>query len=136
MHVGPRGVDFLHEHESPLRALQELRGTLRCNQQAFPAWLAEMRAGLLALDEKVAAEARGVDVKVVIDQEKNEGEKSEIDRLVAGHVPTFTDGRHHTAHNKVMIIDHRLIFTGSFTLSPGANGPKLNFALPATNASS
>src|SRR5262245_56037927 len=29
--VGPRGVEFLHEHESPLRAIQELRGTLRCN---------------------------------------------------------------------------------------------------------
>src|SRR5947208_10537229 len=26
--LSPRGVDFLHEHESPLRALQELRATL------------------------------------------------------------------------------------------------------------
>jgi phosphatidylserine/phosphatidylglycerophosphate/cardiolipin synthase-like enzyme len=65
----------------------------------------------------IAAKVRGVDVQVVIDQDKNEGDKSEAERLVAGHVPTFTDARHHTAHNKVMIIDHRLIFTGSFNLT-------------------
>jgi hypothetical protein len=71
--VGPRGVDFLHEHESPLRALQELRGTLRCNQQALPAWLAEMRAGLLVIDEKVAAEARGWSERLRALEERVEG---------------------------------------------------------------
>jgi phosphatidylserine/phosphatidylglycerophosphate/cardiolipin synthase-like enzyme len=65
----------------------------------------------------VAAQARGVDVRVVIDHEKNDGEKSEADRLIAGHVPTFTDSQHHTAHNKVILIDHRLIFTGSFNMT-------------------
>jgi hypothetical protein len=54
----PRGVDFLHERESPLRALEELRSTLRLNQQAVPAWLAEMRGGLQALDERLTADAR------------------------------------------------------------------------------
>ena len=65
----------------------------------------------------VAAHARGVDVRVVIDQGKNDGEKSEADRLVAGHIPTYSDGQHHTAHNKVILIDHRLIFTGSFNMT-------------------
>ena len=65
----------------------------------------------------VAAQARGVDVQVVIDQDKNDDSKSEADRLIAGHVPTFSDAQHHTAHNKVILIDHNLIFTGSFNLT-------------------
>jgi hypothetical protein len=54
----PRGVDFLHEHESPAVALHEFRETLRLNQQAVPAWLAEVRATLQALDDRLAADAR------------------------------------------------------------------------------
>ena len=65
----------------------------------------------------VAAHQRGVDVRVVIDSGKNDGEKSEADRLIAGKVPTFSDAQHHTAQNKVILIDHRLIFTGSFNLT-------------------
>lgn len=65
----------------------------------------------------VSARNRGIDVKVVIDASKNDGDKSEADRLVSGKVPTYSDAQHHTAHNKVIIIDHRLIFTGSFNLT-------------------
>jgi hypothetical protein len=54
----PRGVEFLHQHESPVRALEELRHTLRLNQQAVPVWLQEVRADLHALDERLAADAR------------------------------------------------------------------------------
>src|SRR5262249_4250908 len=39
----PRGVNFLHEHESPLRALEELRGVLQAAESAVPVWLAEMK---------------------------------------------------------------------------------------------
>jgi hypothetical protein len=48
----------LHEHESPVHALHELRDALRANQQAVPVWLADMRAGLRALDDRVAADAQ------------------------------------------------------------------------------
>ena len=54
----PRGVDFLHDHQSPAAALHELRNSLQLNQQAVPVWLAEMRAGLHALDERLAADAQ------------------------------------------------------------------------------
>lgn len=54
----PRGVEFLHDRESPLIALQELRSTLRLNQQAMPVWLTEMRGALQAMDERLAADAR------------------------------------------------------------------------------
>ncbi|HTU89840.1 MAG TPA: hypothetical protein VMF69_07075 [Gemmataceae bacterium] len=54
----PRGVEFLHERESPLYALHELRSTLQLNQQAVPAWLGEMSGALQAMDERLAADAR------------------------------------------------------------------------------
>src|SRR5947209_11072643 len=53
----PRGVEFLHENESPTRALQEVRDALRVNHEAIPVWLAEMRASLRALDDRLAADA-------------------------------------------------------------------------------
>src|SRR5262245_43999985 len=56
--ITPRGVDFLHEHDSPLRALRELRSALRANQQAVPVWLDELNVGLRDLEERLSAEAR------------------------------------------------------------------------------
>jgi hypothetical protein len=53
----PRGVEYLHERESPLCALQELRLTLQVNQQAIPVWLTDMRGALRAMDERLAADA-------------------------------------------------------------------------------
>lgn len=54
----PRGVEYLHERESPLCALQELRSTLQLNQRAVPLWLMEMRGALQAMDERLATDAR------------------------------------------------------------------------------
>jgi hypothetical protein len=54
----PRGVEFVHEQESPAAALRELRETLAANREGVPAWLAEMRASLQALDARLAADAR------------------------------------------------------------------------------
>jgi phosphatidylserine/phosphatidylglycerophosphate/cardiolipin synthase-like enzyme len=65
----------------------------------------------------VAARQRGVDVRVICDKRKGDDDRSQTDQLLEGGVPTFVDGRHHTAHNKVIIIDHRLLFTGSFNFT-------------------
>ncbi len=54
----PRGVDYLHEHESPVHALHELREALRANHLASPVWLADMRTGLRSLDDRLAADAQ------------------------------------------------------------------------------
>jgi len=54
----PRGVDFLHEHQSPVRILQELLNNLRANQQAIPLWLAEMHSGFQALEQRLAVDAQ------------------------------------------------------------------------------
>jgi hypothetical protein len=53
----PAGVDFLHDRESPAAALHGLREVLRLNRQGVPAWLAEVRATLRALDDRLATDA-------------------------------------------------------------------------------
>jgi hypothetical protein len=53
----PRGVGFLHEHESPVRALEDLHQVLKTTQAGVPAWVAEMRQSLTALGDRLAADA-------------------------------------------------------------------------------
>jgi hypothetical protein len=52
----PRGVEFLHRHESPVQALHDLRAILRANQDAVPVWLAGLRAAWTAMEERLTAE--------------------------------------------------------------------------------
>ncbi len=53
----PCGVEFVREHESPIRALQELRVALEATQGSVPAWLADMRRDLEALSTRLTEEA-------------------------------------------------------------------------------
>jgi hypothetical protein len=54
----PRGVEFLHEHESPIRALEHLRDTLRLNEAAIPVWLSDMKREVGAMAERLEQDAR------------------------------------------------------------------------------
>src|SRR6266404_1516178 len=49
----PRGIEFLHDHESPVQALHELRDVLRTTQTGLPGWVAEMRQTLAAQGERL-----------------------------------------------------------------------------------
>lgn len=68
----------------------------------------------------IGAQKRGVEVKVVLDSKKDDQGKAQLDRLLNAEVPTYADGRHSTAHNKVIVIDHAVVITGSFNLTPDA----------------
>jgi hypothetical protein len=56
----PRGVAFLHDHETPVRTLEELRAALRQTQQGVPAWLAELRQTLDGLSSRLTEEVQSV----------------------------------------------------------------------------
>lgn len=52
----PRGVEFLHEHESPIQALRDLHAVLQANRDALPLWLGEMQGELRALGQRLTDE--------------------------------------------------------------------------------
>lgn len=73
----------------------------------------------------IAAKRRGVDVKVITDKEQARRiPTSLISKIAAEGVPVFTDAKHTSAHNKVMVIDAgnagAIVITGSFNFTQAA----------------
>lgn len=56
--ITPAGVNFLHDHDSPLRALTDLQELLQTNQQALPIWLAGMQNSLLQLSTRLSQDTQ------------------------------------------------------------------------------
>lgn len=54
----PRGVNFLNEHESPLRALEELRMALQTAEASVPVWVADMRQKLQHVAERLTEDSQ------------------------------------------------------------------------------
>jgi hypothetical protein len=54
--ITPKGLEFLLDSESPVRALDELRAALAGNQQGLPAWAAQMQERIDDLSKQFAAE--------------------------------------------------------------------------------
>lgn len=52
----PGGVEFLGAHESPRRAVEQLRAVLQAAREGLPAWQQEVRAELKALADHLAQE--------------------------------------------------------------------------------
>ena len=59
--VTPRGVDFVLQHDSPARAMDELRDTLQLNAQQLPVWVAELRQELDGLSRAHARRGGSAD---------------------------------------------------------------------------
>jgi len=87
--------------------------------QAFSFTHAEIAGAL------IRAERRGVDVKVIADEEQIDLiDHNVIPQLVEAAIPVFTDAEHAAAHNKVIVIDAvakvPVLITGSFNFTHAA----------------
>jgi phosphatidylserine/phosphatidylglycerophosphate/cardiolipin synthase-like enzyme len=68
----------------------------------------------------VDAFRRGVRVQVLLDKSNRTEKYSAADFLAHANVPTFIDAKHAIAHNKIMILDHTTVITGSFNFTKAA----------------
>ncbi|OON34710.1 phospholipase D family protein [Izhakiella australiensis] len=70
----------------------------------------------------VRAQARGVDVKVVLDDRGNRSKTSRaaMNLLVSHGIPVRTNGQYAILHDKIIITDGRTVETGSFNYTRSA----------------
>lgn len=68
----------------------------------------------------VDAQNRGVNVQAILDKTARTDKYSAATFLTHAAIPTWIDDQVAIAHNKVMIIDERIIVTGSFNLTKAA----------------
>lgn len=68
----------------------------------------------------VRAHQRGVKVRVLLDQKSQATNRYVIGVLHNAQIECRQDGKHAIAHNKVMVIDHATVITGSFNFTNSA----------------
>jgi phosphatidylserine/phosphatidylglycerophosphate/cardiolipin synthase-like enzyme len=68
----------------------------------------------------VEAHKRGVHVEVILDRKQKSEQYSSADYLQHAGIPVLIDGEHAIAHNKIIIIDGRVVITGSFNFTKQA----------------
>jgi phosphatidylserine/phosphatidylglycerophosphate/cardiolipin synthase-like enzyme len=68
----------------------------------------------------IRAQKRGVKISAVLDKSNWSKKYSAATFLKNMGIPVFIDDKHAIAHNKIMIIDNRVVITGSFNFSQAA----------------
>ena len=68
----------------------------------------------------VEAHKRGVQVDAILDESHKTDNYSSADFLLHAGIPVKIDSAHAIAHNKIMIIDGRVVITGSFNFTKSA----------------
>jgi phosphatidylserine/phosphatidylglycerophosphate/cardiolipin synthase-like enzyme len=68
----------------------------------------------------IQAKKRGVKIIAVLDKSNQTQKYSAARFLQNTDIPVFIDDKHAIAHNKIMIIDNRVVITGSFNFTRAA----------------
>lgn len=71
-------------------------------------------------DSLLQAAKRGVKVIVILDKSQRAARFSQYPVLKASSIPVFFDTKPAIAHNKVIIIDNKILITGSYNFSQAA----------------
>ena len=71
-------------------------------------------------DALIRKKEAGIRVVVLLDREHRKAKKSVLAQLEKAGIEVRIDEQHHTAHNKVMIIDQRFVTTGSYNFNSNA----------------
>lgn len=66
------------------------------------------------------AHKRGIKVEVILDKSQKKGKYTSATFMANAGIHTFIDAKHAIAHNKIMIIDHATLITGSFNFTKAA----------------
>ncbi|MBI5252228.1 MAG: phospholipase D family protein [Desulfomonile tiedjei] len=68
----------------------------------------------------VDAHKRGVKIEVILDKSQRAEKYTSATFLANSGIPTYIDGHHALAHDKVMILDRAVVITGSFNFTRAA----------------
>lgn len=68
----------------------------------------------------IRAKKRGVRISALLDKSNQSRKYSAATFLNNMEIPVFIDDKHAIAHNKIMIIDDRVVITGSFNFTAAA----------------
>ena len=68
----------------------------------------------------IQAHKRGVKITALLDKSNRTQKYSAATFLKHMDIPVFIDDKHAIAHNKIMLIDNRVVITGSFNFTAGA----------------
>jgi phosphatidylserine/phosphatidylglycerophosphate/cardiolipin synthase-like enzyme len=80
------------------------------------------------------AHRRGVSVSVVLDKSQKTEKYSSATFLQHAGVPVWIDSKHAIAHNKIIIVDKKIVLTGSFNFSKAAEERNAENLLIISNA--
>ncbi len=68
----------------------------------------------------VRAKKRGVDVALIQDEKSSQNNREALQKLLDVGIEVRSDGKHAIQHNKVMVIDHDVVITGSYNFTNSA----------------
>jgi phosphatidylserine/phosphatidylglycerophosphate/cardiolipin synthase-like enzyme len=72
------------------------------------------------INEILEAHTRGVKIELLLDHTKSLAKESKAIFLLPKGITILTDKRHHSSHNKTMILDDETIITGSYNFTKQA----------------